>query len=241
MKSKIDRYIAGVMEYLVVEEELKERIEADLRAHITELSRGENVEEVMERLGSPEEVAREFMDSIYEDKSQIIDNLVKERMRVEKMERSLAYEYKSRITLFGLPLVHINFRWGRGIRVARGIIAIGDIAVGIISCGGIALGGISLGGVSLGLLALGGASLGAAAFGGLALGLAAMGGLAIGLIAQGGLAMGKVAIGGKAIGEFAMEQGANWDSAYELIKNAFPNLEDWIIRTLVWPWKYLGQ
>src|SRR5438045_1437214 len=48
-------------------------------------------------------------------------------------------EYRSRATLFGLPLVHIAFgfdpRTGRK-RIARGILAIGDTAVGVVACGG---------------------------------------------------------------------------------------------------------
>ena len=45
------------------------------------------------------------------------------------------YEYKSRTTLFGLPLVHISFKY-RGLFMpvpARGIIAIGQFGVGIIT------------------------------------------------------------------------------------------------------------
>ena len=49
------------------------------------------------------------------------------------------YEYKSRRTLLGLPLVHVNL--GRyGIRWARGIIAVGNVATG-----GLAIGGLSAG------------------------------------------------------------------------------------------------
>lgn len=45
------------------------------------------------------------------------------------------YEYKSKRTLFGLPLVHINLSYGRfsGLRRTKGIIAIGNIATGIFS------------------------------------------------------------------------------------------------------------
>jgi hypothetical protein len=46
------------------------------------------------------------------------------------------YEWKSEATLFGLPLVHVAFGWdletGR-FRIARGIIAIGQVAVGLIT------------------------------------------------------------------------------------------------------------
>ena len=59
------------------------------------------------------------------------------------------YEYKSKRTLFGIPLVHINL--GRN-RWARGIIAIGGIATGVVALGGVAFGLLTLGGVSIGLL-----------------------------------------------------------------------------------------
>lgn len=44
------------------------------------------------------------------------------------------YEYKSKLTLFGLPLVHIAFKFrpNRTPVVARGILAIGQFGVGII-------------------------------------------------------------------------------------------------------------
>ena len=75
------------------------------------------------------------------------------------------YEYKSRRTLFGLPLLHINV--GHRDHWARGIIAIGNIATGFVALGGVAVGLLSLGGVSFGLLlALGAVALGGASIGG---------------------------------------------------------------------------
>ena len=62
------------------------------------------------------------------------------------------YEYKSRRTLLGLPLVHVNL--GRyGIRWARGIIAVGNVATGGLAIGGLSAGLVSIGGFSLGGLA----------------------------------------------------------------------------------------
>ena len=40
--------------------------------------------------------------------------------------------------LFGLPLVHINFR-SHGARWARGIIAVGNFATGVVSLGGLSI------------------------------------------------------------------------------------------------------
>ncbi len=112
------------------------------------------------------------------------------------------YEYRSKRTLWGLPLVHIasgvDPRTGRQ-RVAKGIIAMGDIAVGGLAMGGVAFGGIAFGGVGLGLFT----------FGGLAIGLIlALGGGAIGGIALGGMAVGGIAFGGGALGYYALGGGA---------------------------------
>lgn len=108
------------------------------------------------------------------------------------------YEYRSKRTLFGLPLVHINM--GFGLRVARGIIAIGNISIGVLSIGGLALGLISLGGLALGLLlVLAGVGVGAIALGGLAIGVLAVGGVAFGWFVWGGVAWGAYSVGGVAI------------------------------------------
>ena len=107
------------------------------------------------------------------------------------------YEYKSKRTLFGIPLVHINL--GRN-RWARGIIAIGGIYTGVVALGGVAFGLLTLGGASIGLLlTLGAVSLGTVSIGGLAVGLLAWGGVSLGVYAAGGVAVAsKVAVGGAA-------------------------------------------
>ena len=118
--------------------------------------------------------------------------------------------YRSEIVLFGLPLLHIALgpdgeeRYGK----ARGIIAIGDVAVGWLALGGRALGLIAVGGVCAGLFAVGGLSLGVLALGGLAIGGLAAGGGAIGILAEGGGAVGAVAQGGGAAGYYARGGGA---------------------------------
>ena len=105
------------------------------------------------------------------------------------------YEYKSKRTLFGLPLVHINS--GPGLRVAKGIIAVGNISIGVFSVGGLALGLFSFGGLGLGLLlVLAGVGVGAVAWGGVAVGVLANGGFALGWFAIGGIARGVYSAGG---------------------------------------------
>lgn len=114
------------------------------------------------------------------------------------------YEYKSEAELFGLPLVHIanGFDEKTGLpRVAKGILAIGNVAFGALAIGGFAVGGIALGGLGLGFLALGGIAMGLASIGGFSLGLfAALGGVAVsGAYAIGGLAIAPHIIGGNGV------------------------------------------
>ncbi len=112
-------------------------------------------------------------------------------------------EYRSRATLFGLPLVHWQAsgkvrKPGEKIPPAIGWIASGERAYGIIyASGGMAVGGISTGALSIGLLSFGGLSIGLLAFGGFAIGGVALGGGAIGWVASGGMALGwHAAMGG---------------------------------------------
>lgn len=62
------------------------------------------------------------------------------------------YEYKSRLSIFGLPLVHINIgRWFPGQKFcrARGVLAIGGFAFGLFAVGGCAIGVYSIGGLAV--------------------------------------------------------------------------------------------
>ena len=114
------------------------------------------------------------------------------------------YEFRSKTTLFGLPLVHINL--GPGFQRAKGIIAVGNFAVGVVAVGGLSAGLFSIGAGTLGLLALGGMAAGGIALGGLALGfLAAVGGFSLSLgFAMGGGAVSRyLALGGAAFGQYA--------------------------------------
>jgi len=96
------------------------------------------------------------------------------------------YEYRSRATFLGLPLVHICYRRQYGVvkmKPAVGWIAIGDIAYGILfACGGVAVGGVSLGAVGIGIVSAGTVSCGLLAMGVIALGAFANGFLAVGLV-----------------------------------------------------------
>jgi hypothetical protein len=56
------------------------------------------------------------------------------------------FEYKSKTTLFGLPLIHISFKYrpNRVPVVAKGIVAIGQFAYGIITIAQFGIGVISI-------------------------------------------------------------------------------------------------
>ncbi len=56
------------------------------------------------------------------------------------------FEYKSRLTFFGLPLLHISFKYRPNRRpvVAKGIIAIGQFACGIVTISQFGVGVISV-------------------------------------------------------------------------------------------------
>jgi hypothetical protein len=117
-------------------------------------------------------------------------------------------EYRSEQTFLGWPLVHIHLgRGGRGQRrrVAKGWLAIGDVAIGAVALGGVAVGGIAFGGMALGLVAFAGLAAGGLALGGVAAGFAAIGGCALGYYALGGLALGAHVISGVARDPAALE------------------------------------
>lgn len=109
------------------------------------------------------------------------------------------YEYKSKRTLWGMPLVHINL-CANGFCWARGVVAVGNISTGLISVGAISAGLFSFGALSAGLLALGALTLGLLSAGAVAIGLLAFGGCSLGLVSFGGIAAGQFAVGGLASG-----------------------------------------
>jgi len=109
--------------------------------------------------------------------------------------QSAGFEWKSRGTWAGQPLVHIAFgcdETGRP-RTARGIVAIGQRAVGVVACGIIAGGMFSIGFVAIGFFSLGVVSIAL----GCAVGLNAIGPVAIGVTAVGAVAGGLAPFGSR--------------------------------------------
>lgn len=124
--------------------------------------------------------------------------LEEKKQDVAKRKR-FEYEYRSKKSVFGLPLVHIHLG-GDGYEVAKGIIAIGNVATGVISIGAISFGVVSFGGLALGLFVMGGLALGLIlAVAAVAIGIFALGGIALGFLAIGGIAYGIYSIGGVSI------------------------------------------
>jgi RNA polymerase sigma factor (sigma-70 family) len=93
-----------------------------------------------------------------------------------------AGEYRSRLTLLGVPLVHCRFSSpDEGQRPVYGWIAGGDRAYGLVMAwGGYAVAPISVGAFSVGLVAIGNFSVGLFSFGTVALGWLALGCASIG-------------------------------------------------------------
>ncbi len=126
-----------------------------------------------------------------------------------EVSRKLSFEFRSKTTLFGWPLIHVatgvdsatgRKRSARGIiavgTAPRGVIAFGDVAVGVIACGIFCYGPLAIGVVAVGGVALGSVAVGLwCAMGGVAIAPVAIGGAVLGYYANGAIAWGKHAIG----------------------------------------------
>ena len=138
-------------------------------------------------------------------------------------------EYRSKATVFGFPLLHVQFGVpARDAGPARGWIAIGPAhAIGILyAMGATSCGGISVGAISIGIVSIGSVSIGLVSIATVALGLMAFGGIAIGDFALGGFAAAwDAAAGGLAVaheiagGGFAIAGHANDAVAREFFQH----------------------
>jgi hypothetical protein len=240
--NKIERYVNEVLSNIVADDDMKSRIRDDLTSQLNDSATAEDIDEVLCRMGDPKEVAGEFMDSMYEGNAELIKQVISDRSD-KGMYMKRVYEYKSKASILGVPLVHIKLsRYGRP-SAAKGIIAIGTVSVGVVSIGAVPLGIICFGGIPAGLIAVGGISVGLLlAIGGVAVGGAAIGGVAVGLLAIGGFTVGNIAIGGYAHGTVAIGDKVSGDYVLHtnhigpetkaevsaLIRSAFPKLPGWI-------------
>lgn len=242
MSQRLKLYVNEVMAGIEADPGTKRRIAEDLLTSLAERAERSSVERVLAESGTPREMAREYMNGLYGAEAGSGHGSNQDSYQGDGYETSGYgdyYEYKSSVTVLDLPLVHIKLRrrgwfYGGAPAVAKGIIAIGDVALGGFAVGGIAAGIIGIGGVSAGILALGGAALGAVAAGGASAGILAFGGVAVGAVALGGLAIGKIAIGGSALGRYSISAADSGTFSLELLRRmleeAFPRVAGWMSR-----------
>ena len=123
----------------------------------------------------------------------------------EPIRKPSTYEYRSRLRVGSLPLVHIvrGVDPSTGARPpAIGIIAIGQVAMGVVAIGQLAVGGIAIGQAALGL--------------GWGVGQLATGILAAGQVAAGALgSVGQVALGPQPVG--LIEESGPWAAVAWLV------------------------
>ena len=136
--------------------------------------------------------------------------------RCAEDRRVIGFEYRSGAAIGNWPLIHVCLGMDpltMRPRVAKGVVAIGNMAVGVVAIAGLACGLVTLGGASIGLVfALGGAALGlGVSVGGLAVGSVAIGGAAIGFVyAFGGGAFAPAVIDGRHCDQAALEFIRRW-------------------------------
>ena len=150
------------------------------------------------------------------------------------------YEYKSKKTVKGLPLVHINL--GLGAYKAKGIFAIGNFACGVFALGFLSAGIVSAGLLSAGILlsfgtiavglliSMGSFAVGCIALGAITVGIFCMGALNFGEFCLGALSYGKqVAIGDEAHGRIALGFSRAAGEVYEEVSKSqkfdYPTIE----------------
>ena len=180
--------------------------------------------------------------------------------------RGMVYEYKSKRIVYGVPLVHIHI--GFGMKKAKGIIAIGNVAQGVVSIGLLSMGGLSIGLLALGiiglgalaaglLLAIGSISVGVFSIGAVALGVFTIGAVSIGVYSIGALAVAsRVAVGENANATIAVGRVARGvhtfidtsahrdfstvsaEAVRQAIMAEFPGTWNWVVNWMTW---FLGQ
>lgn len=219
MERKYEEYIDQVLSKISTDKDTKDRIRQSLTEHIEVLIE-KHGSLAYNKLDPYEKVAREFCENL---------DLKGKQGSYPWWYRNSFRRRVSEKKVFNIPLYHItdgyNPETGK-FEVARGIFAIGPVAIGFFSWGGLALGLFSFGGFSVGiLLALGGVALGLiSALGGMALaGLLAVGGLAVSCgLSIGGLAVGHIAIGGEVFGEYIYNTNTGEGNAVEWFREYLP-------------------
>lgn len=234
MGNEYEAYINKVLNCIGIRGRKAAQIREDIYASLVEKrsATGENDPYVL--MGNPQDVADEFRENLgIEDKC----------CRYNYWCTS-NFEYISKKTVFGIPLVHIN---GRSFGVAKGIIAVGTVSVGVISIGAISAGLISIGALAFGLLMAfgGGAVSGILSAGGFAVsGIMSIGGLAAAkCFAAGGFAAADIAVGGitrgivgifreSGTGTYLFRYPAGISEVSKAVKHVYPVMGDFIMKLL---------
>ena len=156
-------------------------------------------------------LVKDYLEEPERPESSIPRSTAKLEEQVEEISRYFrTWEWTSKTKVFGIPLVSVCFcmypHMSRCRKTAKGIVAIGNIAVGVVALGLLSAGVFSIGALSAGVFALGALAFGLAALGPVAIGLMAFGPVAIGLWYAGGVAAlgGKISVGVAAVGETAV-------------------------------------
>lgn len=235
MNKEFENYTNKVLSLIGVSGKKARQIREDIYASLIEKQNGTGESDPYILMGDPREVAEEFRENL---------GIKDDRFR-HGYGILYGYEYISERTLFGLPLIHINYKHGFG--VAKGIIAIGPVAIGLISIGAISAGLLSFGALSLGLfLALGGgAASGLLSVGGFAAsGFASIGGFAAAkCFAVGGFAAADIAIGGvtkgfvgvfeqSGIGTYLFKSPAKINEVEAAVKQVYPNIGKFALKII---------
>jgi len=190
--------------------------------------------------------------SLIKDNNESVEKNKNTQIIINLNGKHVDYEYKSKRSLFGVPIVHINL--GKGFKKAKGIIAVGNISYGIISVGLLSFGIFGIGLLSISLLSFAVISIGLLlAVGAISIGIISIGAIAIGVFSCGALAIGKYAVGAAAvasdiaIGDYAraniaignkvyglksLPLEANIEEVGSVIKSEYPKIKDWIIKLL---------
>lgn len=190
MNKEFQSYVDRIIGIIGLSGKKERQIREDLNAMLIEKSEATGEKDPYILMGDPEEVAEEFIENLHLKNNKGYNN------RYYGMY-GFGYEYVSKTMVFGVPLVHVNFK---PLGIAKGIFSFGSVAIGVFSFGAISIGAVSFGGIALGLIAAlaGIAVSGMLSFGGLAIAYGiSIGGLAVSkFIAFGGFARADIAIGG---------------------------------------------
>lgn len=194
-------------------------------------------------------IASEATDKVSDE--ELLKNLEEMKDSLHQISKTVntpaGFEYKSSLTVCGIPLVHIHFSkiFRAGVFhsnracVAKGIFAAGDIAFGVVSFGAFSIGVIPIGALSFGLFSIGAVAVGVVALGVSAIGIYSVGAAALGLRAAAGIsASARTAIGtSEAKGLYEMVAGPahrERSAIVAFLLSHTPEMPGWLAHFMSW-------